>query len=78
MYFFKLIIYLKPVRHKNRNSAVGIATRYDLNDTGIECRTCPDRSWGPPCLLYNQLPVIFLGKATGGVVLITHPIYIQG
>jgi len=41
-------------------SSVGIATGYGLNGPGIESRwgdeifrTCPDRPWGPPSLLYN-------------------------
>jgi hypothetical protein len=40
-------------------SSVGIATGYGLDGPGsnsggdeIFC-TCPDWSWGPPCLLYN-------------------------
>jgi hypothetical protein len=42
-----------------RVSSVGIATRYGSGDPGIESRcgkifrTCPDRPWGPPSLLYN-------------------------
>jgi hypothetical protein len=43
-----------------RNSSVGIATGYGLDGPGIESRwgdkifrACPDRSWGPPSLLYN-------------------------
>jgi len=41
-----------------RNSIVGIATRYELDDPGIESRgggevfcICPDRPWNPPSLL---------------------------
>jgi hypothetical protein len=40
-------------------SSVGIATGYVLDGQGIESwggeifRTCPDRPWGPPRLLYN-------------------------
>ena len=40
-------------------SVVGIATGYGLDGPGIESRwgeifrTCPDRPWGPPSLLYN-------------------------
>ena len=40
-------------------SSVGIATGYGLDGPGIESgrgeifRTCPDRPWGPPSLLYN-------------------------
>jgi len=38
---------------------VGIATGYGLDGPGIKSRwdeifrTCPDRPWGPPSLLYN-------------------------
>jgi len=35
--------------------------------------TCPDRSWGPPSLLYNGYPVIPKGKTAWGVMLTTHP-----
>ena len=41
-------------------SSVGIATGYGLDGPGIESRwggeifrTCPERPWGPPSLLYN-------------------------
>ena len=41
-------------------SVVAIATGYGPDGPGIECRwggeifrTCPDRSWGPPSLLYS-------------------------
>ena len=62
-----------------QDSAVGIATRYGLNDTGIESRwgdeifrTCPDRPWGPPSLLYNGYRV-FLGVKSGrGATLTPH------
>ena len=43
-----------------QGSVVGTATGYGLDDPGIESRwvgeifrTCPDRPWGPPSLLYN-------------------------
>jgi hypothetical protein len=42
-----------------RDGSVGIATGYGLKGPGIESRgveifrTCPDRGWGPPSLLYN-------------------------
>jgi hypothetical protein len=52
-----------------RDSAVGIATCYGLDGPGIESRwgeifrTCPDRSWGPPSLLYIQwVPVLSWDK----------------
>jgi len=43
----------------DRDSSVGIGTRYGLDGPGIELvggeifRNCPDRPWGPPSLLYN-------------------------
>jgi hypothetical protein len=44
-----------------RDSSVGRATRYGLDGPGVESRwgggeifrTCPDRPWGHPNLLYN-------------------------
>jgi len=43
-----------------RDSSVGIATGYGLDGPGIESRwgveifrTCPDRPWDPPSLLFN-------------------------
>ena len=42
-----------------RGSSVGIVAGYGLDGPGIESRwgeifrTCPDRPWGPPSLLYN-------------------------
>ena len=49
-------------------SSVGIATGYELDVPGIEfgCggeifRTCPDRPWGSPSLLYSGYRV-FLGS----------------
>ena len=54
-----------------RDSSVGIATGYGLevrgsNPNGGEIfRTCPDRPWGPPSLLYNGYRVFPGGKAAG-------------
>ena len=48
-----------------RDSVVGIATHYGLDGLRIESRgdeffrTCPDRPWGPPSLLYNRYQVTF-------------------
>jgi hypothetical protein len=53
-------------------SSVGIATDYGLDDTGIESRwgeifrTCPERPWGPPSLLYNGYRVFPGGKVRLG------------
>jgi hypothetical protein len=54
----------------SRSSAVGIATGYGLDDRGIgvrvpvgsrifSSRSCPDRLWGPPNLLFNGYRVLF-------------------
>ena len=54
-------------------SSVGIATGYGLDDPGIESRggseifrTCPDRPWDPPNLLYNGYRVFPGGKERPG------------
>jgi hypothetical protein len=50
------------------SSLVGIATAYGLDGPGIGSRwgeifrTCPDRLWGPPSLLYNGYRVFPGGK----------------
>jgi len=60
-----------PLCTMGRDSSVGIATRYALDDPGIESRwgeifrTRPDRAWCPPSLLYNGYRVFPRGKATG-------------
>jgi len=49
-------------------SSVGIATDCGLDGPGSNpggdeiLRTCPDRSWGPPSLLYNGYRVFPGGK----------------
>jgi len=58
-------------RTKGPDSSVGVATRYGLDGPGIESRwseifrTCPDRPWGPPSLLYNGYRVFLGDKAAG-------------
>jgi len=54
-------------------SAVGIATSYGLDGPWIKSRwggeifrTCPDRPWGPPSLLYNGYQVFPGGKERPG------------
>jgi len=55
-----------------RVSSVGIVTGYGLDGPGIEShwgeifRTCPDRHWGPPSLLYNGYRVFPGGKERPG------------
>ena len=55
---------------------VGIATGYGLDGPGIESRwggeifrTCPDRPWGPPSLLYNGYCIFLEVKSDRGVTL---------
>ena len=56
----------------DRDSSVGIATRYQLDGPGIESQwgkifqTHPDRPWGPPSLLYNGYQVSFPGVKRPG------------
>jgi hypothetical protein len=53
-------------------SSVGIATDYGLDGPesnpgeGEIFRTCPDRPWGPPSLLYNEYRVFPGGKVRPG------------
>ena len=53
-------------------NSVGIVTGYGLDGSGIESRrgrifrTCPDRPWGPPSLLYNGYRVFPRGKEQPG------------
>jgi hypothetical protein len=61
-------------------SSVGIATGYGLDGQGIESqcgeifRTCPDRPWDPPTLLYNGYRVFPGVKSSRGVTLTPHPL----
>jgi len=65
-------------------SSVCIATGYGLDGPGIESRwgggeifrTCPDRPWGPPSLLYNGCRVFPGGKERPGVTLTPHPLLV--
>ena len=62
-------------KHRGPGSVVGIATGYGLDGPGIESRwrggseifrTCPDRPWGTPSLLYNEYRVFPGGKKRPG------------
>jgi hypothetical protein len=59
-------------------SVVGIASGYGLDGPGIESRwgeifrTCPDRPWGPPSLLYNGYQFFPGVKSGRGVTLTPH------
>ena len=60
-------------------SLVGIATRYGLEGPGSNpggdeiFRTCPNRLWGPPSLLYNGYRVFPGGRGGQGVGLTLPP-----
>jgi hypothetical protein len=65
-FFVFLICCLYCETFRTRDSSVGIATRYGLDDPGIEIfRTRPDGLCGPPSLLYNGYRVFPGGKAAG-------------
>ena len=72
--FFLKIVWFKFLLSFYRGpcSSVGIATGYGLygpgsNPGGGEIfRTCPDRTWGPPSLLYNGYRVFPGGKERPG------------
>jgi hypothetical protein len=64
-------VYITPFH--GPGSSVGIATSYGLDRPGTESRwggeifrTCPDRPWGPPSLLYNGYRVFPGGKDQPG------------
>jgi len=67
MGFFYLFAFIRVF-----GSSVGIATGYGLDDPGIKSRwgeifrTCPDRPWGPPSLLYNGYWIFPGGKEWPG------------
>jgi len=60
-------------------SSVGIETGYGLDGGGSNpgggeiFRTCPDRPWVPPILLYNEYRVFPGVKSGRGVTLTLHP-----
>jgi hypothetical protein len=62
-----ILVTVTPPHSVGRDSAVGIATCYELDGSGIESRwrrifrARPDRPWGPPSLLYNGYWVSFPG-----------------
>ena len=67
------IIRRNTITNDGPGSLVGIATDYGLDRPGIESRwekfsARPDRSWGPPSLLYNGYWVFPGGKVRPGRV----------
>jgi hypothetical protein len=66
---FSVFLNLFRVEVCGPGSSVGIETGYELDGLEIESRwgeifrTCPDRPWGPPSLLYNGYRV-FPGSKT--------------
>jgi hypothetical protein len=78
-------IYVFPLdTTESRDSAVGIATGYGLDDQGVGVRvlvgskifisaSLPDRHWGPPSLLFNGFRGLFPRGSSGrGVKLTAH------
>jgi hypothetical protein len=69
---FAARILAKPTIIRGPGSLAGIATGYGLGGPGLESRrgdifrTCPDRPWGPPSLLYNWYRVFPGGKERPG------------
>jgi hypothetical protein len=67
-----VIIYELFIVQCGPDSVVDIATGYGLDGPGIESwwgkifRTCPDRPWGPPSLLYYGYRVFSGGKERPG------------
>ena len=63
---YRFVIYMEIV---DQDGSVGIATCSGVDGPGIKFlggeifRTRPDRSWGPPSLLYNRYRVIPEDKA---------------
>ena len=72
-----------PIESCWPGSVVGIATAYGLDGPGIESRwgeifrTCPDRPWGLPSLLYNVYRVFPGGKVQPGGDADPSPLLVQ-
>ena len=72
-----LWIYIPATPPRGPSSSVGIVTGYRLDGPGIEppgdeiSRTCPERPWVPPSLLYNGYQVFPGDKKSSRSVLLT-------
>ena len=73
----------RPLHICGPGSVVGITTGHGLDGPGIESRcrgeifrTCPDRPWGPPSLLYSGYRVIPGVKCGWSVTLTPHPLLV--
>jgi hypothetical protein len=70
---YTFVVSVVYIVYMSRDSSVSIATCYGQDGPGIESRgggevfrTCPDRPWGPPSLLYNGYRVPFPGLKRPG------------
>ena len=69
-------------RYRGPGSSVGVTIGYGLDVRGSNSgggeifRTCPDRPWGPPSLLYNGYRVFPGVKSGQGVTLTPHPLLV--
>jgi hypothetical protein len=75
----KWLVYVCNTRFAGQDSVVSTVTRYGLDSPRIashqrrDFRTCPDRSWGRPSLLYNRYRVSFTEVKRPGRGIDQHP-----
>jgi len=65
-----------PVAQSVQLLATGWTVRGSNPGGGEIFRTCPDRPWGPPSLLYNGYRVFPGVKSGRGVTLTPHPLLV--
>ena len=65
-----------PVAKSVKRLATGWTVRGSNPGGGEIFRTCPDRHWGPPSLLYNGYRVFPGVKCGRGVTLTSHPLLV--